>query len=119
MIEGVAVGGSMRVFRTIIVLLILLCLAPLCVLLIAGLIARRSGCAINPDTPETCNILGGDYGTTLYRMADFGWLTVPAVPIIAALVICWIVVEVLSPAAGPARPLDQTQSRVRGLPAKF
>jgi hypothetical protein len=109
----------MRIFRTIIVLLILLCVTPPCVLLIAGLIARWSGCTINPDTPETCNILGGDHGATLYRMADFGWLTVPAVPIIAALVIGWLVVEILRPAAGPARPLDQTRNRVRGFPAKY
>jgi hypothetical protein len=109
----------MRVFRMIIVLLILLCLAPPCLLLIAGQIARWSGCPINPDAPEARSILGVDYCAILYWMADFGWLTVPAVPILAALVIGWLAVKVLRPAAGPAPPLDQTPGRVRGRPAKF
>jgi hypothetical protein len=113
----------MRIFRTIIVLLISFCLTPPCVLLAAGLIARWSGCAINSDAPEACPALWGDFGPILYSMVDFGWLTVETVPILGALIISWLVIEIFRPAAGPAqlpdRTLPSSRSRLRGLAARF
>jgi hypothetical protein len=108
----------MRVFRTAIVFLILLCLVPPLVLLIAGMIARWSGCELDPDAPVACHILGGDYGGILYSMTHFGWLTVATLPALVALIVGWALIELVRAAGGAAKPATQTpansRNRVRG-----
>jgi hypothetical protein len=105
----------MRNFRTLMVILILLCLTPLFVLLTAGLLARWFGCEIDPDTPVSCPVLGGNYGDILYSMADFGWLTVATLPVLAALVTCWLLVEIVRATGRPAKPAARSRNRVRAL----
>jgi hypothetical protein len=108
----------MRAFRAAIVLLILLCLVPPLVLLMAGMIARWSGCELDPDAPLACHILGGDYGGVLHSMTHFGWLTVATLPALAALIIGWILVELVHAVGGAAKQAAQTpansRNRVRG-----
>jgi hypothetical protein len=103
----------MRIFRTLMVLLILICLTPPLVLLAAGLIARWSGCGLDPETPLTCKILGGDYGDILHGMARFGWHTVETIPALAALLISWVLIEVVRAMRGPAKPAAQTPTNSR------
>jgi hypothetical protein len=105
----------MRNFRTLMVVLILLCLTPPFVLLTAGLIARWFGCEIDPDTPISCPILGGNYGDILYDMANFGWLTVATLPVLAALVISWLLVEIVRAIGRPAKPATRSRIRARAL----
>ena len=71
----------MRAFRTLIILLMLLCLVPPLGLLVAGLIARWAGCELDlpPNTPLPCTILGGDYGNVLFALAEFGWYAVETI----------------------------------------
>jgi hypothetical protein len=108
----------MRVFRAASVFLILLCLVPPLVLLIASMIARWSGCELDPDAPVACHILGGDYGDILYSMTHFGWLTVATLPALAALVASWALIELVRAAGGAAKPAAHTpansRNRVRG-----
>ncbi len=108
----------MRIFRTLIVLLILLCLTPPLVLLAAGLIARWSGCELDPETPLPCSILGGDHGGFLHRMTHFGWLSVETLPALAALVIGWLLIEAVHAMRSQPKRAAQTpansRKRVRG-----
>lgn len=85
----------MRVFRMLAGLLILACLAPPLVLLAATFIARSAGCTIDPDVPVRCVVLGGDYGDILYAMGHFGWYAVETLPILAALLVAWILIEIV------------------------
>jgi hypothetical protein len=108
-------GRFMRNFRTLMAALILLCLTPPFVLLMAGLIARWCGCEIDPDTSVSCPILGGNYGDILYSMANFGWLAVAALPVLAALVISWLLVEIVLATGRPAKPATRSRICVRAL----
>jgi len=85
----------MRFFRMLVSLLILLCLVPPLVLLAAAFLARSMGCELDPDAPAACQILGGDYGDILYAMAHFGWYAVETIPILAALLVSWALIEIV------------------------
>jgi hypothetical protein len=93
----------MRIFRRFIAVLSLICLIPVCALLLACMLARWSGCEIDPDLPVAFHIPGSDCRGILYGMADFGWLTVAAVPLLVALGICWVIVEIVQAIGHPAK----------------
>jgi hypothetical protein len=102
-----------------ILFLVLLCLVPPLVLLTASLVARWGGCGIDPDVQVTCNMLGGDYGNILYSMTHFGWYAIETLPILAALLAGWAVVEILRRLGQPRKPaIPQTpassRNRTRG-----
>lgn len=106
----------MRHFRIAILFLIVLCLVPPAVLLIASLLARWAGCDLDPDVQVPCNVLGGDYGDILYSMAHFGWRAVMTLPILATLLAGWAVIEVLRTLGrtrNPATPHTPASSRNR------
>ncbi len=105
----------MRFFRMLAGLLILLCLVPPLVLLAAAFLARSIGCEIDPDAPVSCKILGGDYGDILYAMAHFGWYAVETLPILAALLVSWLLIESVRAIGGGPRkkPAPQTPASSR------
>ncbi len=96
----------MRTFRTLIVLILLLCLVPALSLLAAGLIARWAGCELDlpPNVPLPCTILGSDYGNVLFALADFGWYSVGTLPAFVALLAGWIIVEIVRATGRPGKP---------------
>jgi uncharacterized membrane protein len=93
----------MRFFRMLMGLLILACLVPPLVLLAATLIARGAGCDIDPDVPVQCGILGGNYGDILYAMGHFGWYAVETLPILAALLAVWLLIETVRALGRPRK----------------
>jgi hypothetical protein len=106
----------MRLIRMAILFLILLCLVPPLVLLMATLLARWTGCDLDPDVQVPCNVLGGDYGDILYSMNHFGWRAVMTLPILAALLAGWAVIEILRTlgrTGKPATPHTPASSRNR------
>ncbi len=106
----------MRIFRMFASLLILLCLVPPLVLLASTLIARSAGCEADPDVPSTCQIVGGDFGDILYAMTHFGWYAVETLPILAALLVSWILIEIVRVLGRPrkhAAPQTPASSRNR------
>jgi hypothetical protein len=104
----------MRAFRMLTGLLILACLAPPLVLLAATLIARGAGCDIDPDVPVRCEILGGDYGDILYAMGHFGWYAVETLPILAALLVTWMLIEIVRALGRPRKqPVRQAPASSR------
>lgn len=105
----------MRFFRMLAILLIMLCLVPPLVLLAAVLIGRWTGCEVDPDAPHACRILGGDYGDILYALANFGANTGAAILALGALLISWLLIEIVrSIGSGPRkRPAPQTPASSR------
>lgn len=104
----------MRFFRMLIGVLILACLVPPLALLAAALIARGAGCDIDPDTPVRCVILGGDYGDILYAMGHFGWHAVETLPVLAALLVAWMLIEIVRALGRPRKqPARQTPASSR------
>jgi hypothetical protein len=93
--------------------LILLCLVPPLVLLMVSLLARWAGCDLDPDVQVPCNVLGGDYGDILYSMVHFGWRAVWTLPILATLLIGWIVIEILKNIGRARKPAAHTPADSR------
>jgi hypothetical protein len=114
---------TMRVFRTLIILLLLLCLVPPLSLLAAGLIARWAGCELDPNVPVTCTVLGGDYGGYLFGLVDFGYYAVETIPAFVALLAGWVTVEIVRrlgrsrKAPAPQGPAGARKGRTPQTPA--
>jgi hypothetical protein len=109
----------MRFFRRAVLLLISLCLLPPLALLMASLLARWAGCDLDRDVQVTCNVLGGDYGDILYSIAHFGWYAIETLPILATLLVGWIVIEIVRTLGRPRKPAiphtsAASRNRVRG-----
>ncbi|MGA7328842.1 MAG: hypothetical protein WBX25_31235 [Rhodomicrobium sp.] len=109
----------MRTVRLLVVLLILLCLVPPLTLVMAGVVARQAGCQLDPDAPVPCQILGGDYGDPIYTLTRFGWYTVETLPILVALLISWLLIEVVRSIMSPRKQFPSqtpanSRNRVRG-----
>ncbi len=105
----------MRFFRRLAGLLILLCLVPPLVLLGAALIGRWAGCDVDPDAPHVCQMLGGDYGDILYALAHFGDNAAAAIVVLAALLVSWVLIEIVRATGGGPRkrPAPQTPANSR------
>jgi len=93
----------MRFFRMFVGLLVLLCLAPPLVLLVASFLARWAGCELDPDVPLACRILGGDYGDILQAMAHFGYYAVETLPVLATLLVIWVLIEIVRAMSKPRK----------------
>ncbi len=109
----------MRAFRTLMILLLLLCLVPPLSLLAAGLIARWASCELDPNAPVQCTIFGGDYGDVLFKVADFGWYTVETIPAFVALLAGWLIVEIVRAMGRRRKPREAqapaaSRNRARG-----
>lgn len=82
-------------FRTLIIVGIAICLAPIISTAIAGYIAQSHGCTLHEGFVNPCVIDGEDWGQTLYTMAMMGWFMIATVPIAAGLLLLWIIVEIV------------------------
>ena len=63
-----------------------------------------------------CQILGGDYGDILYSLTHFGYYAVETLPILAALVVIWLLTEIVRAMGRPRRgaaPQTPANSRNR------
>jgi len=94
----------MRAFRTLMIVLMLLCLAPPLSLLAATLVARWAKCELDPSTPLPCTILGGDLGDVLFKVADFGYFAVETIPTFVALLAAWLIVEIVRGIGRQSKP---------------
>jgi hypothetical protein len=93
----------MRAFRTLIIVLLLLCLVPPLSLLGATLVARWAKCELDQGAPVPCTILGSDLGDFLFKVADFGYYTVEAIPTFVALLTTWVIVEIIRSVGRPKK----------------
>lgn len=54
--------------------MVIIGIAPLASVFLAGLIADRNGCELHEGFAQTCVVLGADVGGALYNMVALGWL---------------------------------------------
>lgn len=85
----------MKLFRLLLLLGLLICAAPMISLFIAATLANHYGCTLHEGFANPCVIGGVDRGQTLYNMGVAGWLMLFTLPLGAALLALWIVVEVV------------------------
>jgi hypothetical protein len=86
----------MKLVRTIAIVALLVCLAPLISVVIAGSIASHYGCTLHEGFANPCVVGGRDIGGTLYTMGVMGWLMLATMPIGAAVLVAWIVTEIVA-----------------------
>jgi hypothetical protein len=105
----------MRLFRKLMGVLIPLCLVPPLVLVAAALIGRWTGCRADPDAVHACQMIGGDYGGILFSMMRFGQNTGASLLILAALLVSWLLIEIMRAIGGAPRktPAAQTPASSR------
>ncbi|MBU4611189.1 hypothetical protein IMZ29_11790 [Achromobacter sp. GG226] len=54
--------------------MVLVGVAPLASVALAGFIAQVNGCGLHEGYPQPCIVLGADIGGVLYTMTALGWL---------------------------------------------
>lgn len=58
----------------LLILMVIIGIAPLASVFLAGLIADLNGCELHEGFAQTCVVLGADVGGVLYNMVALGWL---------------------------------------------
>ncbi|MCB1507171.1 MAG: hypothetical protein KDJ47_19580 [Hyphomicrobiaceae bacterium] len=86
----------MKWLRTAFVLALLLCLAPMISVFIAGAIADHYGCRLHEGFVNPCVVNGNDIGTTLYNMGMMGWFMLFTLPIGALIILAWVISEIVN-----------------------
>lgn len=76
-------------------LILLLALAPMISVVIAGSIAEANDCTLNEGSVHPCLVGGTDMGETLYAMGVMGWFMLGTLPLGAGALLVWAVVLVL------------------------
>jgi hypothetical protein len=91
-VEGRRGKGRVVAFALSAAAILLFALAPILSAMLAGLIARTNGCALDEGGVHPCLIGGTDYGETLSVMFVSGWFGLITLPIGALAAIVWCIV---------------------------
>jgi hypothetical protein len=68
------------VYLLLLVVILLVALAPMISVMIAGFIAEANGCVLNEGNIHPCIVNGEDVGGTLYTMFVLGWFMLATLP---------------------------------------
>ena len=60
----------------------------------SGWFASSHGCTLHEGFVNPCVVDGTDYGETLYQLGMMGWLMLFTLPLAAALICLWVVIEI-------------------------
>lgn len=80
--------------RRLVLLGVLVVWTPFLLLILALVVARLTGCAVDEGGVHPCRIAGIDIGRLLYRMMVMGWLVLPLLPFMALTAIGGVVAGV-------------------------
>src|SRR5262245_15606761 len=64
--------------------------APVCAVLVAGVVANTLDCRLDEGSVHPCRLGGVDIGPTLYALGVSGWLILAAFPLMLLTTIAWI-----------------------------
>lgn len=84
-----------RVMGIILGAILLVALAPVLSVIVAGGVANIGGCVLNEGDVHPCVIGGVDLGETLYTMFVLGWLMLVTLPMGALALLIWMIVAVV------------------------
>ncbi|HEV7277845.1 MAG TPA: hypothetical protein VGN80_16315 [Devosiaceae bacterium] len=80
------------VYLLLLVLILLVALAPVISVAVAGFIAEANGCVLNEGNIHPCLVNGEDVGGTLYTMFVLGWFMLASLPLGAMALLLLLVV---------------------------
>jgi hypothetical protein len=83
------------VYTLALALILLVALAPLISVMIAGTIAEANGCTLHEGFVNPCLVNGTDMGETLYAMGVMGWFMLATIPLGAMALVAWLVILVI------------------------
>lgn len=83
------------VYLIVLAVILVVALAPLISVIIAGSIADANGCTLNEGSVHPCIVGGNDMGSTLYAMGMMGWFMIATIPLGAGAVLVWAVVLIV------------------------
>ncbi len=89
----------MRLFRTLMVLAITVCLLPVLSMGAAQAIADYYGCTLDLASAHPCIAGGKDIGQDLLTLGMMGWFLFATMPALLGLVALWAIVELVRWAA--------------------
>jgi len=79
----------------VLAIILLVALAPVLSVLVAGAIADANGCTLNEGSVNPCVVNGEDIGPTLYALGVMGWFMLATIPLGAGALLLWAVVLVV------------------------
>lgn len=85
-------------YVVLLVLILLVALAPVISVAVAGLLAEANGCVLNEGNIHPCVVNGQDIGGMLYTMFVLGWFMLASLPLGAmalALLLAVLIVHLL------------------------
>jgi hypothetical protein len=85
----------MRLFRSAMSAVVAGCLLPILAVLVATALASIGHCDLDEGSVHPCILLGHDFGGVLYPMFVSGWFGLMTLPVLAAALLLWIVVEIV------------------------
>lgn len=86
----------MRWLRVLMVLVLLVCLAPLFCMAVAEVIARINGCKLDLVSAHPCIVGGQDIGDTLLTLGSMGYFLMATLPWAMVVVAAWIIIEIIA-----------------------
>lgn len=86
----------MRVFRAVMAVLLLVCLAPLLSMATAEFIAQVNGCKLDLASVHPCVVGGRDIGHALLTLGMMGYFLFATMPAVFAIVIAWVLIELIA-----------------------
>jgi len=86
----------MRVFRALMAVALLVCLAPLLSMAAAEFIAQIYGCKVDLTAAHPCMVNGRDIGHTLLTLGMMGYFLFATMPAVVGIVVAWVLVEVIA-----------------------
>ena len=76
----------------VLAIILLVALAPVLSVIVAGTIADANGCALDEGSVHPCIVNGEDIGSTLYALGVMGWFMLATIPLGAGALLLWAVV---------------------------
>ena len=80
------------VYWVALAIILLVALAPVISVIVAGSIADANGCTLNEGSVHPCIVNGEDIGSTLYTLGMMGWFMIATIPLGAGALLLWAVV---------------------------
>ena len=92
------------VMLIVLAVILIVMLAPVASVMIAGSIADSHGCVLHEGFVNPCIVDGEDIGQTLYGMGMMGWLMIVTIPAGVVALLIWLVVAIILLATGRRKP---------------
>jgi hypothetical protein len=88
-------GFPWWIYGLTLVLILVLALAPVISVIVAGSIAEANGCRLDEGSIHACIVNGQDWGGTLYTVGVLGWFMLATIPLGGIALLVWLLILVI------------------------